>query len=57
MQISQQTQLKKIFFLYTLNQFFALEREQRGGMLRCFDSFRQFKDPNERNDVLKKFFK
>ena len=36
-QKSEKPQLKEMFFLYTLNQFFlALERKQESPMLRCF---------------------
>ena len=37
MEKSEKPQLKEMFFLYTLNQFFlALERKQESPMLRCF---------------------
>ena len=57
MQKSEKPQLKEMFFLYTLNQFFlALERKQESPMLRCFSlTFNNSKIPLKK-DVLKQFF-
>ena len=57
MQKSEKPQLKEMFFLYTLNQFFlALERKQESPMLRCFSlAFNNSKIPLKK-DVLKQFF-